>query len=257
MSWSTFFALTVGLYLVSNLFFAVAYLVGGDNIANATPGSLVDTFFFSVQTMATIGYGALYPKTVYANVLVTIEALTGLLGVAMITGLMFARFSRPSARVLFSKVAVIAPHNGVPMLIFRAANRRSNQIVEARMWVTLARDEVTEEGEHIRRIYDLRLIRNHTPLFFLTWTAFHPIDENSPLYGETAESLREAETIIFVILTGIDETVTQTVHARHTFSMDEIHWNKRFVDVFCRAPDGRRAINYSYFHDIEPLPGEE
>lgn len=251
ISWVSFLGLIVGTYLAANFFFAIAYLLEKDSVTNAQ--SVMDTFFFSVQTMATIGYGVMAPKTLYANWLVAIEALVGLVGVAMGTGLMFARFSRPTARVLFSQVAVIAPYNGVPTLMFRTANQRGNQILEARLWATVAKDEVTPEGHFMRRLYDLQLIRNHTPFFELTWTAMHPIDETSPFYGKTPEALATSKAEVLVTLTGIDGTFAQTVHARHSFVVREILWNMRFVDIFSTLPDGRRMIDYTRFHEVIPL----
>ncbi len=250
IDWLRFFGVTVVFYLVTNAIFALLYLAGGDCLKNAQPGSFWDAFFFSVQTMATIGYGAIYPSTDYANALVTIEALVGLMGVAMVTGLMFARFSRPTARVLFSRVAVIAPHNGVPTLMMRVANERRNQILEAQIGVSLLRDEVTKEGQFIRRFYDLKLVRSQTRIFALSWLVMHEIDESSPLYGETLESMIQAETDIVVTLTGLDETVAQTVHARHYYIAEEILWNMRFVDIFSRKPDGRRLLDFTRFHDV-------
>lgn len=255
INWPGFFGLAVVSYIATNTLFALLYLAGGDSIKNARPGSFLDAFFFSVQTMATIGYGAMYPQTDYANILVSIEALVGLMGVAMVTGLMFARFSRPTARVLFSNVAVITPHNGVPTLIFRTANERSNQIVEAQIGVSLLRNEVTTEGESMRRFYDLKLVRNQTRNFSLSWTVMHQIDESSPLFGETAESLTEAEMDIVVTLTGLDETVSQVIHARHYYLAEEVLWNMRFVDIFHTKSDGRRVIDYNRFHDVIPLEG--
>ena len=161
--WSGFLALTVLGYLVANTLFALAYLAGGDGIENARPGNFFDAFFFSVQTMASIGYGAMHPRTTYANAVVTVEALVGLMGLAMGTGLLFARFSQPTARVLFSRVAVITPYNGVPTLMFRAANQRRNQILEAQMRVRLMRDEVSVEGQFMRRVYDVNLVRSQNP----------------------------------------------------------------------------------------------
>jgi inward rectifier potassium channel len=240
-------------YIATNTLFALLYLAGGDCLKNARPGSFWDAFFFSVQTMATIGYGAIYPSTDYANVLVTLEALVGLMGVAMSTGLMFARFSRPTARVLFSRVAVIAPHNGVSTLMFRVANERRNQILEAQIGVSLLRNEVTTEGEYMRRFYDLKLVRSQTRNFSLTWTVMHQIDESSALYGETPESLAETETDIVLTLTGLDETVSQTVHARYYYLTEEILWDKRFVEIFATKRDGRRVIDYTRFHDVMPV----
>ncbi|MCL1463247.1 ion channel [Argonema galeatum] len=253
VSWPKFIAIISLYYVVANALFALAYLAGGDCIENAHPGSFSDAFFFSVQTMASIGYGAMYPRTYYANVVVSIEALAGLMGLAMATGLMFARFSRPTARVLFSRVAAIAPHNGVPTLMFRAANERHNQILSAEMRVSLLRDEVTAEGQAMRRFYDMKLLRSKTPIFALTWTIMHPIDEMSPLYGLTAESLAETNLDLVVTLTGLDETVSQTIHARHNFVAQDIRWNMRFVDIFSRMPEGKLAIDYTHFHDVTPV----
>ncbi|MDA0268266.1 MAG: ion channel [Cyanobacteria bacterium] len=251
--WWGFVGLLLLTYLFINAVFALAYWVGGDAIANAVPGSFSDAFFFSVQTMASIGYGAMHPQTNYANWLVVIESFAGLLFMAMATGMIFARFSVPTSRILFSHYAVIAPVDGVPTLMFRTANKRRNRILEAQLWVTLVRDEVTAEGDYFRRFYDLKLTRSHTPLFALTWTAMHPIDENSPLYKKSPESLHQTHSEIVVILTGIDETISQTIHARHSFISDEILWGYRFEDILGWTEDGRRAINYCSFDLVKPV----
>ncbi|WP_445633396.1 ATP-sensitive inward rectifier potassium channel 10 [Nostoc sp. DSM 114161] len=253
--WVGFLILICLSYVTINAVFAVAYFLGGDCIANARPGSFLDLFFFSVQTLASIGYGAMYPKTTYANVIVTIEAMIGLVGIAVMTGLAFARFSRPTARVIFSRVAVITPHDAKPTLMFRSANQRRNMILEAQMRVYLMRDEVTAEGQHMRRIYDLKLLRNQTPSFSLSWSVVHVIDEFSPLYGMTAESLMQTNSMLMISLSGIDETVAQVVHARHSYGAKEILWNNRFVDIFHETPDGHRYIDYNRFHDV--LPSDE
>ena len=253
ISWPGFLALVSLGYIATNALFALAYLAGGDGIANARPGNFVDAFSFSVQTMASIGYGAMYPRTLYANMVVAIEALVGLMGLAIGTGLAFARFSRPTARVFFSRVAVIAPYDGVPTLIFRTANKRGNQILEAQLRVALVRDEVNAEGQFMRRFYDLKLVRSQNPMFLLTWTAMHPIDEYSPLYGATPETLAAAETMLVITLTGLDETVSHTIHARHTFAAHEILWNMRFVDIISKTKDGQRYVDYTRFHDVTPM----
>jgi inward rectifier potassium channel len=253
MPWSWFLMLISLGYGVTNALFALAYLAGGDGIENARAGNFSDAFFFSIQTMASIGYGAMYPRTDYANALVAIESLVGLMGLAMGTGLMFARFSQPTARVLFSRVAVIAPYDGVPTLMFRTANQRRNQILEAQLRVGLVRDEITKEGQYMRRVHDLKLLRSQNPVFFLTWTVMHPIDEYSPLYGVTAETLAVTETMLVVTLTGIDETVSQMIHARYTFLAQDILWNVRFVDVLLRMANGQRSVDYNRFHDVMPL----
>ncbi|BAY73886.1 K+ channel inward rectifier domain-containing protein [Nostoc linckia NIES-25] len=251
--WPGFLILICLSYVTINAVFAVAYFLGGDCIANARPGSFLDLFFFSVQTLASIGYGAMYPKTTYANIIVTIEAMIGLVGIAVMTGLAFARFSRPTARVLFSRVAVITPYDAKPTLMFRSANQRRNMILEAQMRVYLMRDEVTAEGQHMRRIYDLKLLRNQTPSFSLSWSVVHVIDEFSPLYGMTAESLMQTNSMLMISLSGIDETVAQVVHARHSYGAKEILWNNRFVDIFHETSDGHRYIDYNRFHDVLPL----
>lgn len=250
ISWPRFLTLIGLLYLVTNVLFAFAYLAGGNCVANARPGYFPDAFFFSVQTMATIGYGAMYPSTFYGNVIVALEALTGLLGVAMATGLMFARFSRPTARVIFTREAVIAPYNGVPTLMFRTANQRRNLIVEAQIRVSLLRNEITQEGKFIRRLQDLKLMRSQTPIFALTWLVMHPIDRESPLYGVTPEQLLEDEAELVITLTGLDATVSQTIHTRHSYVACEILWNMEFVDILSNTPDGRRVIDYTLFHSV-------
>ncbi|MBW4417894.1 MAG: ATP-sensitive inward rectifier potassium channel 10 [Myxacorys californica WJT36-NPBG1] len=252
MSWTQFWTLTVLSYICTNALFAIAYLIGDNNLNNAQPGSFWDAFFFSVQTMGTIGYGAISPNTFYANIVVSIEAMLGLLGVAIVTGLAFARLARPTAKVLFSRVAVIAPYNGVPTLMFRTANQRTNQILEARLWVSLVQNEVTQEGQAMRRFYDLKLSREHNPVFGLTWTAMHPIDVDSPLYGMTPGNLSRDNTEVVVSLTGIDETVSQTIHARYSYILRDILWNYQFTDIFIDTPDGT-AIDFSKFHDASKI----
>lgn len=253
ISWAGFIALLGLVYVAVNGVFALAYLLGGDAIANARPGNFSDAFFFSVQTMASIGYGAMYPQTPFANWLVVMEAFVGMLFIAMATGMCFARFSLPTARILFSHYAVITPHNGIPTLMFRTANKRRNRILEAQLWATLVRDEVTSEGEFFRRFYDLNLTRSHTPLFGLSWTAMHPIDPKSPFYGETPESLAAENAELIVILTGIDETMSQTIHARHSFVADEILWDHHFEDILGWTPDNRRSIDFSKFDNVHVL----
>ena len=253
MPWIGFLTLFWATYVVINALFALAYLAQPGCLANAEPGSFADAFFFSVETLATVGYGVIYPKTLYANTVMTIETLFGLVGLAVLTGLAFARFSRPTARIIFSRFAVVQPYDGVPALMFRAVNKRRNQVLEAQMQVSLMRDEVTLEGQQMRRFYDLQLLRNRTPSFMLSWTAIHPIDERSPLYGETIESLMQARATIVVSFSGMDETVSQIIHARHSYAAEEIRWNHRLVDVFHDTPDGHRYIDYNFFHDIVPL----
>lgn len=249
VSWPAMLGLILLWYLLLNLVFALLYLLGGDCIQGAQAGSFADAFFFSVQTFATIGYGGMSPATTYAHVLVTAEAFVGMLTAALATGLLFAKFSKPTARVLFANVAVVSPRNGVPHLMFRLANQRGNQIVEARLQVALARWERTQEGETMRRFYDLELVRQQNLIFALTWTAMHTIDERSPLYGATAQSLIDEGAELAISFVGLDETMSQTVHARWSYRPEEILWNQRYVDIVSILPDGRRRIDYRVFHD--------
>ena len=253
LPWPIFLVVLAFVYLGLNIFFALLYLLGGDAIANARPGAFADAFFFSVETLSTIGYGQMSPATLYGHIVMTGEALVGLMLIAVAAGLMFARFSRPTARVLFSKVAVIAPHDGVPTLTLRLANVRRNQILEAQVSVTLVRDERTAEGEWMRRFYDLRLARHRSPIFAMTFTVMHEIDPTSPLSKATPSSLAAESAEIVVTVLGIDEVTVQPVYARASYLAHEVLWNRRFVDVFTQTEAGRLAIDYRLFHDTEPI----
>ncbi|EAZ91150.1 ion channel [Crocosphaera chwakensis] len=253
LSWQKFLLLTTIFYLVINIIFASAYLTAGDGIANAEAGSFKDAFFFSIQTLSTVGYGSMYPETFYAQILVTIEVWTGLLLVAILTGLMFARFSRPTARVLFSKVAVICSFNGVPTLMFRTANQRENQILEAQIQVSLVRNEISTEGHFMRRFYDLNLLRSQTPIFGLSWQVMHPIDENSPFFGKSSDSLAQEDTELWVTLTGLDETFSQTIHSRYLYSSQDILWDMKLADIFLQGSDGKYYVDINHFHDVVPF----
>ncbi|NJL79683.1 MAG: ATP-sensitive inward rectifier potassium channel 10 [Richelia sp. SM2_1_7] len=253
LSWIKLFAVVAAGYVITNVLFAFLYLAAGDGVENMRQGDFSDAFFFSVQTMATIGYGAMYPKTLFANILVAIEALLGLLGVSMGSGLVFARFSLPKARVMFSSVAVIAPYNGVPTLMFRVANERQSWILEAQVNVSLLTSEITQEGQTMRRFYNLPLFRDRSSLFALTWTVMHPINENSPLYDITLDKMLGEEMEILITLTGIDQTVSENIHAHHSYIPTEIFWNHQFVDILTKTQDGRRSVDYNRFHDTTPL----
>jgi inward rectifier potassium channel len=253
LPWPIFLVVLSFVYLGLNVLFAVLYLLGDGAIANARPGVFADAFFFSVETISTIGYGQMSPATLYGNLVMTSEALLGVMLIAVAAGLMFARFSRPTARVMFSKVAVIAPRDGVPTLTLRLANERRNQILDAQVSVTLVRDEGTAEGEWMRRFYDLQLARRRSPIFAMTFTVMHKIDAGSPLWNATPSSLAAEAAEIVVTVTGIDANTVQTIHARTSYLAHEMVWNHRFADVFTQTEDGRLAIDYRLFHDTEPI----
>ena len=236
-------------YLGANAIFASLYMLTG-GVQGMRPGSFADAFFFSVQTLSTIGYGGMIPKGHAANVVVTVEAFFGLALVAVSTGLIFARFSRATARVVFSRVAVITNFEGVPTLMFRAANQRGNQILEAEVMLNLLRQTVTSEGHVYRRFQELRVERARTPMFALTWTVLHTIDKSSPLYGATFEDLKEWQAEIVIVLSGADDIFAQRIHARHSYLPDEILWNQRFVDILHVDDQGNRVIDYGGLHDV-------
>jgi inward rectifier potassium channel len=253
IGWPTFLALNLTFYLAMNIVFATLYLLQPGAINNAAPGSFADAFFFSVETIATIGYGVMAPATLYANLVMTVESSVGILFAALTTGLVFARFSRPTARAIFSRVAVVGPYNGRPTLSLRIANRRRNQVLAADVTLTLVRDELTSEGDQIRRFYDMQLKRAHTPIFALTFTVMHEIDEASPLRDMTPDMLAEINAELVVTASGIDEILVERVHARTSYLPHEILWGHRFVDIFGWTEDGRRVIDYSRFHDTVSL----
>jgi inward rectifier potassium channel len=250
--WWVLFTLILVVYLASNAAFATVYLVDG-GIENARPGSYRDAYFFSVQTMATIGYGKMVPESTLSNAVVTLEALFGLVTLALATGLMFAKFSQPRARVIFSRYAVVAMRDGTRSLMLRLANERATGLVEAQLRLVLLRDEITLEGESIRRFHTLNLARSTTSVFALSWTAIHPIDEASPLFGVTRQSLIDHGALLVASLVGLEEATGQTVHARHTWTSEQVLVDHRFKDIFTTRPDGRRAVDYTLFHDVEAI----
>jgi inward rectifier potassium channel len=250
-SWPTLLVGIALIFVVVNALFAVVYMLD-KGVENARPGSFADAFFFSVQTMATIGYGKMDPDTFLAEVMMSIEALTGLVGLAMVTGLVFAKFSRPTARVRFSKIAIVSNRDGIPSLQFRMANMRANRIVDVTASVVFARQERTIEGEEMRRFYDLKLQRDRNAIFIYSWTAIHPITEDSPINGVSKDAMEAAGAEIIVSVIGLDETFAQTVHARYSYRAADILWGQRFVDILERQPDGRLSIDYTYFDDVIP-----
>ena len=249
--WPVLLVWVVGAFATVNALFGLAYWLDG-GVQGSRADTYPDMFFFSVQTMSTIGYGVLHPTTFLANALVSIEALMGLVSLAMMTGLVFAKFSLPSARVRFSRYAVISRRDGAPSLMFRMANLRESRILEAQIHLTFARVETTPEGERLRRVYDLRLQRDNNPLFTLTWTAVHPLTEGSPLAGATVDSLRQSRAVVIVSLTGLEETFSQTVNARYEYRADDILWGKRLSDITTFEAGG--VVDYSRFDEVIDAP---
>jgi inward rectifier potassium channel len=260
MPWWRFFAYVGAAWVGINLVFALVYAAMPGCVAGAAPGDLEDAFYFSVQTLATIGYGAMAPATRFGHVVVVCEALVGTLGVALVTGVTFAKFARPTARVLFASKAVVHMRDGVPHLVFRLANWRGNMVVEGQLRVLLLMRQTTREGDVIRMPVELPLVRDRTALFALTWVPMHRIDEKSPFWGglEARDRLLADNAEIFLSFSGMDETLGQAIQARYRYRLDDIVYNARFVDVLTLEPDGTRIIDYALFHDVEILgePGE-
>jgi inward rectifier potassium channel len=247
-----FLAVMALAYLLINVAFAGLYMLDPHGVTTARPGRFADYFFFSVQTLVSLGYGVLAPQSLYANVLVTCESFVGLFNLGVATGLLFARISRPTARIIFSRIAVVAPLNGVPTLTLRAANHRRNLVLEAEVSLTLVHDVVTVEGDLLRRFDTLTPVRQRTPLFFLSWQIMHLIVPGSPLHGQSAESLAARNAEILVIIRGVDETFAAQIHARTSYLPDEIVWGARLADVLTTRADGRRVLNFDRFHELDP-----
>jgi inward rectifier potassium channel len=258
--WVGFFLFVAVCFVAVNLFFAVIYAGMPGAIANMREHSVEDGFYFSVQTMATIGYGGMMPVTRAGHAVVTIEAIVGILSVAIVTGVTFSKFSRPTARVLFSDKLVVSHRDGEPHLLFRMANWRHNQVVEANLRVIVLVTKTTREGDMMRIPVEVPLVRKSTALFSLTWTAMHRIDEQSPFYGPDAlERLKAVNAEIFLSLNGLDATIAQTIYAGRRYVPEDIVWHARYADVLFYKADGTRVINYRHFHDVvmeEPVAAD-
>ena len=253
VTWPRLFASIALYFLVFDVLFGWLYYLVPGCIANVNPPGFIGSFFFSVETLATVGYGDMHPQTYYGHLISMIEIFVGVMTLALITGLMFSRFSRPTARFIFANNAVIFPMNGKMTLMLRAANARQNIIQEASAHLRLLRDEVTTEGYEIRRVIDLPLVRAQQPVFVLGWNMMHTIDENSPLYGATAETLEEASSTLVLSLRGTDEATGHTLMARKEYPTKAILFNTAFRDTLETSEDGTLVFDYSKFHDVDPL----
>lgn len=256
ISWPGFFTLFVFAYIYINALFALAYYACDvkdfSGFRNGPPlQRLMDCFFFSVQTLATIGYGHVSPVGIVPNLLVTVEAAFGMMGFALVTGLFFARFARPAARIVFSEKAIIGVRDGYNSLFFRVGNERLNQVVEAKVSAVVVKNIITREGEKFRNIFDLKLERKYSPLFAMTWTIIHRIDKESPLFGMDKEDFEEAEAEILISITGFDDSIAAPIHARSSYTLEDLEWNLRFKDIITRSDDGKIEVDLSSISEME------
>ena len=236
-------------FLALNTVFAGLYMLSDQAIANQAPPGFLGAFFFSVETLATVGYGDMHPANLYAHMVATVEIFVGMTGIALITGVMFARFSRPRARIMFARNPVVSTMDGRRTLMIRVANARQNMIVDASAKLRLLRNETTSEGHTFRRIFDLKLRRDEQPMFILGWSLMHDIDDESPLKDVPLGSANAANTTLILSISGIDETTSQTMLSRFSYDCSKILWGHRYVDVLTTDADGQSHMDYSRIHD--------
>lgn len=257
VTWPVFIAVLAAVFFALNVVFAAVYALGEDPIANARKDDFFDLFFFSVETTSTVGYGDMHPQTMFGHSVATVENFTSLVLLAVMTGLVFARFSRPRARLIFAKYPVLTNHNGLPTLMVRVANARSNFISEAsaRLWMLAGATSL--EGRRLVGFQPMRLIKSENPAFALSWALFHPVDEASPMYGLTADDLATSEINFVVSISGFDETSGQMIHARETFTSQDVRFGHEFVDIITTDEQGIRHIDYARISETRPVPPVE
>src|SRR6266446_202853 len=253
LSWPGFAGIVFGIYFLINVLFAALYVLDPHAIAEMAPGSFLAAFFFSVETLATVGYGHLYPETFYGHLIAMLEIMVGMFGLAVITGLIFVRFSRPTARMHFSKVAVIAPFDGVPNLMIRVANLRHQAMVEPEFRMLLLRSTVTAEGEEVRRFRSLKLEFDRLIAFPAVLTVRHRIDEESPLFGMTPEDFQQQDIHIVASIVGVDTVIVAPVQSFGDYNYDQIEWNRRFVEIYAQNEEGQWTVDYAGIDETEDI----
>ena len=251
-SWPAFIGGAARVFVAFNAFFATFYWIGDQPISNVADGAYIDYLYFSIETLSTAGYGDMHPQTHYGHFIATVELFTGIFSMSLMTGLIFARFSRPSARLLFADNPVISSHDGEPALMIRLANERHNIISNANARLWLFKNIVSKEGRSFRRFYELPLLRNESPALALSWTLFHIIDEASPLHGLGADDLESIQASLVIVVSGYDVVAAQTVHARKSYEYLDIRFGHRYAEILDTAEDGRVRVDYGRFHDTLP-----
>jgi len=253
LSWPQFAAFVAAIYISLNLLFAALYTICSDCIAGMRPGSFLDAFFFSVQTLATVGYGHMYPSNLYGHIVTTLEIMSGIFLLAVMTGLIFVRFSWPIARIVFSKSVVVAPLNGRPTLMLRIGNLRQRNLVEAEFRILFNRDEPLLEGGDFRHFYNLKLQFDRLPSFPAALTLRHVIDEHSPLYGATPQTLEAARVVLIASVVGIDPVIPAAVQTQQDYSWRDIRFGERFVEIYTDNGEGKLTVDYGRLHETEPV----
>ncbi len=253
LSWPRFALFIAAIYVAINLIFAALYSLDGNCIAYLQPGSFVDAFFFSVQTLATVGYGHMYPQTLYGHVVTTLEIISGMFGLAVMTGLIFVRFSRPTARILFSKSIVIAPFNGRPALMLRIANLRQRSLVEAEFRIMFSRNQEIVEDDSYRYFYALKLDFERMIVFPAALTLRHTIDEHSPLFGATPQSLEASNATFVASVVGIETVIPAAVQTQQNYTWRDVRFGERFVEIYSELKEGQITVDYGRIHHTEPV----
>jgi inward rectifier potassium channel len=248
-SWPAFIGGAALVFIAFNAVFALFYWIGNQPISNVPGGAYIDYLYFSIETLSTAGYGDMHPQTHYGHFIAAVELFTGIFSMSLMTGLIFARFSRPNARLLFAEHPVISNHEGKPTLMIRLANERHNVIGNATAKLWLLKNVVSAEGQTLRRFYELPLVRNDHPALALSWTLFHVLDEESPLDGLDADDLAASKVSLMVVVSGYDVVAAQTVHARRSYDHPDIRFGHRYADILGVSEDGRLRIDYGRFHE--------
>ncbi len=252
LTWPQFLIAMLALYLAANIAFATLFWMVPGSVANVRPGAPLDNFFFSVETLSTVGYGRMYPTTLYGHVIASVEITCGLAFTAILTGLTFVRFSRPRAKMVFATNAVVAMHNSQPTLMIRVGNGRAAPLTDARAQLSILQFERTAEGNLFRRVQELRLQRAHLPVFPLTWTLMHVLNERSPLFGYNESQTVEADVRMFLTLAARDPTLATTVHDIRAYGPTDIRFGMRYMDAIAIAEDGRLVADLTRISALEP-----
>jgi len=248
-SWPAFIGGAALIFVAFNAVFAVFYWIGDQPISNVPDRAYIDYLYFSIETLSTAGYGDMHPQTHYGHFVAAVELFTGIFSMSLMTGLIFARFSRPNARLLFADHPVISSHEGEPTLMVRLANERHNIIGNATAKLWLLRNVVSKEGQSLRRFFELPLLRNEHPALALSWTLYHVLDEKSPLYGLNENDYDAFNVSLVVVVTGYDVVAAQTIHARRSYDHTDIRFGQRYADILDTSEDGRLRIDYGKFHE--------